>query len=298
LVAWGAFWGGDADATARLAAVRADAAAEPLLAAVWTLRMSKDALALDRAQKLLTESPPLGPVVVGLALRDGEFRAAVTRFRPTVDTFALWHATLVSGHGSRPNVARGLAQLWSDFQSRWEEDTWRQFRVLDEKRCAALESLLDHPNEEVRGALAAAMAETYFHEAHWLGELLLRRLEDRAVGTVACRWVQHSYQFPKNVALERLRNAFSDRFVHRVDFLTAMANLGDPTPAMTHFRSVTPKEQRALLAPLSISAPGKRFIEAVVRDENAARSLRRDAYFYLDAKESLAEFAWLATTND
>lgn len=299
LVAWGAFWADDAAASARLGALRSDTAAEPLLAAVWTLRMSKDTLALDRAQKLLEESAALGAVVVGLALRDLEFRGAVSRFTATLDSFALWLSSLVSSRHGRPMLARGLAQLWARFDSKWDADAgWQTTRTLDDKRCAELEALLDHPSEEVRGALAAALTDTYHRDAHWLGELLTKRLEDPVVGTVACRWVQHSYQFPKPLALERLRGAFSAGFAHRVDFLTAMATLGDPNPAMTHFRSVAAREQRSLVGALASSAQGKRFLEAVVRDENASKSIRRDAFFYLGANESLAEFAWLATARD
>lgn len=292
LVAWSAFWADEPAAQARLDALRTEPAAEPLLASVWTLRMSRDELALERAKKSLDETVPLGPEVVGLALRDPEFSRSVVRFQPTSASFDAWRSTLIAGRAPRPRLAHGLAQLWQREESTWSTAGWSYHRALDEPKCRALEALLDSPVDEVRGAVAIALSDMWPRDASWLGELFCARLEDPVVGTVACRWLHYGRRFPEDRALARLRATFSDRLLHRVDFLVAFTSLGDLGPAKTHFSSLTPTEQRALIAPFYGSAAGKRFLEDVVRDERRARSVRRDAYLLLNQPE-LAEFAWL-----
>ena len=123
LVAWSAFWADVPVFRARVESLRADAAAEPLLASVWTLRMSKDQLALDRAKKSLDETVPLGPEIVGLATRDPEFARALFRFQPTPVSFEAWLSTFVAGRAPRPALARGLATLWQREESTWSADT-------------------------------------------------------------------------------------------------------------------------------------------------------------------------------
>jgi hypothetical protein len=140
LVAWAAAWEGDPGAHAHLARLRTDATLEPLLAALWTLRLSKDELAVQRAQKAITESAD-GPMVVALALRDPQFHR-VSLFTPTPETFSLWLSTLVTGRGPRLRLARGLVELWVRDTSTYSAELgWQYHRVLDEKRSAELSRL-------------------------------------------------------------------------------------------------------------------------------------------------------------
>ncbi|MBL8912251.1 MAG: hypothetical protein JNM17_16290 [Archangium sp.] len=294
LVAWSAFWADVPKLRERVESLRTDSAAEPMLASIWTLRMSKDELAIDRAKKSLNELVPLGPEIVGLALRDPEFAKFVFHFQPTPGSFEAWLSTLVAGRAPRHHLARGLTLLWQREDSSWNADTgWTYSRTLDEQKSKALEALLDSPIEEVRGALAVALADAWPRDPTWLVQLFVTRLEDPIVGTVVCRWMHYGSRLPKDQALAKLKGTFSDRLPHRVDFLAAMATLGDTAPAMTHFKSLTPKEQGALVSSFYGSAAGKRFLEDVIRDEKVVRSVRRDAYLMVGNVPALEPYAWL-----
>lgn len=294
LVTWSVFWADVPSLRARVESLRTDSAAEPMLASIWTLRMSKDELAIERAKKSLDETLPLGPEVVGLALRDPEFAKSVFRFQPTPSSFDAWLSTFVAGRGPRPLLAKGLARLWQREDSSWNSELgWTYTRALDEPKSKALEALLDSPIEEVRGALAAALSDGWPRDMAWLAQLFFTRLEDPIVGTAACRWLHYASQFPKDQTLARLKGAFSDRFLHRSDFLAAMATLGDVAPAMTHWSSLNAKEQRALVSSFYGTAQGKRFLEDVIRDEKADRSVRRDAYLMVGNVPALESYAWL-----